>query len=260
MAFEKELEVARRAASQSAQLALRKQAAGYTVDIKPDNSPVTSADRECELRIAQIVTDAFPEDGLLGEEGALRESRNGRRWIIDPIDGTRDFIRGNPLWAVLIGFESDGEVCAGVAHLPLLGKMFTAGRGAGAYRNDIPIRVSSIDKASEAVFSLNGLNLVGNQSFAPRVLNWMSQFWAVRNLGGAPDAMMVASGEVDVWMEPAAAAWDLAPLKVIVEEAGGRFFNFDGRSSIYGGNCVACVPALEGVVKEFLGSVPGKSI
>src|SRR6202047_1449221 len=115
-----ELEVAVQAARQAAELAQRYQP-GIVAEQKPDNSPVTEADRECERLISRMLKDAFPNDGLLGEEGAHAESRSGRRWIVDPIDGTRDYVRGNPLWAVLIALEENGEVQAGVAHLPVFG-------------------------------------------------------------------------------------------------------------------------------------------
>src|SRR5713226_2081557 len=121
MPFGKELEVARKAAERAAGLALRHQSAGLRAEVKPDASPVTQADRECEKLIAGMLEDAFPDDGILGEEGARKSSRSGRRWIIDPIDGTRDFVRGNPLWANLIALEEGDAVVAGVVNLPVLG-------------------------------------------------------------------------------------------------------------------------------------------
>ncbi len=112
----RELEVAMEAAKKAAELALRYQP-NIVAETKPDKSPVTQADRECERMIARILSEAFPDDGILGEEGARAESRSGRRWIIDPIDGTRDYVRGNPLWANLIALEADGDVVAGVVNL-----------------------------------------------------------------------------------------------------------------------------------------------
>src|SRR5579862_3495042 len=143
MTLEKELEVARGAAAKSAEVALRHQAKGIRAETKPDNSPVTIADKESEKLIVGAIENAFPDDGILGEEGARKESKSGRRWIIDPIDGTRDFVRGNPLWCVLIGLEKDGEVQAGVVHLPLMENTCWGSRGEGSYHNDIRLRVSS---------------------------------------------------------------------------------------------------------------------
>jgi fructose-1,6-bisphosphatase/inositol monophosphatase family enzyme len=114
------------------------------------------------------------------------------------------------------------------------------------------LRVSKIDCPENAVACIGGLKGAARSHFAPRLTTWMRQFWALRSLGGCLDAMLVASGKAEIWIEPEAKAWDLAPLKIIIEEAGGRFFNFDGNSSIYGGNAAACVPALEPAVRELV--------
>lgn len=247
----RELQVAEEASRAAAELALRSQP-DVEAESKADLSPVTDADRECERLIAGLLTAAFPEDGLLGEEGARIEPRSGRRWIVDPIDGTRDYIRGNPLWANLIALEEAGEVVAGVVNLPVLGSLYTAAKGGGAHRNGIPIHVSSKVSAADSVLCLGAINYLARTHFRDRLLDWSECFWAVRSAGGALDAMLVASGQAEIWIEPKAAAWDLAPLKIVVQEAGGRFFNFDGRSSIYAGNCVTCAPGLETNVRSFL--------
>jgi fructose-1,6-bisphosphatase/inositol monophosphatase family enzyme len=122
------LEVATEAAKKAAELALQYQP-NIVAETKPDKSPVTQADRECERMIASMLTAAFPDDGILGEEGASVESGSGRRWIVDPIDGTRDYVRGNPLWANLIALEKDGDVVVGIVHLPVLAKLYTASQG-----------------------------------------------------------------------------------------------------------------------------------
>ena len=118
VAFEREVALAAEMAEEAGALALEYQRRGLTPETKEDESPVTAADRACEKLIVERIGREFPEDGVSGEEGANQESRNGRKWIVDPIDGTRDFVRGIPLWAVLIGFEQDGEVVAGAAHCP----------------------------------------------------------------------------------------------------------------------------------------------
>src|SRR5580704_18597926 len=105
MNFGLEIEAASAAAKRAGEVALSYQAQGVNAETKPDDSPVTAADRECERVIAQMLNEKFPDDGILGEEGARKEARSGRRWIVDPIDGTRDFLRGNPLWGVLIALE-----------------------------------------------------------------------------------------------------------------------------------------------------------
>jgi len=252
MAFERELEVARRIARQAGELALAHRARGVRAEAKIDLSPVTAADRDCERLISRILEEEFPADGLVGEEGALKEARSGRRWIIDPIDGTRDYIRHTPTWSVLIALEAHEQVEVGVCYLVEQDEMYFAVRGGGAYVNDRAIRVSGVSSPAQAVLCVNSLNLAGKMPFADRLLEWMRQFWSVRSFGGCQDAMLLASGRADAWFEPVASAWDLAPLKVIIEEAGGVFFNFDGASSIHGGNGVACVPGLEAELRRFV--------
>jgi histidinol-phosphatase len=253
-AWTKEVEIAMEAARQAGALAIRMQAE-VVAETKPDNSPVTQADRECELLIARILAETFPGDGVLGEEGARAESTNGRKWIVDPIDGTRDYVRGNPLWANLIALEADGEIVAGVVNLPLLGRLYSAGRGGGALCNGAPIHASAKTRIEESVLCFNRFDKF--ESFrsaesARRALDWMGRFWNVRGLGGAPDAMMVAAGQAELWIEPSASPWDFAPLKIILEEAGARYLNFDGGSSIYAGNCIACAPGLEDEARRML--------
>jgi len=253
MGFDRELDVARNVAAQAGRLAFEHQARGFEVKGKPDLSPVTSADRASEQLICSLLEDAFPEDGILGEEGAAKESHSGRRWIIDPIDGTRDFVRGIPTWGVLIGLEADGDVVVGACNLPALSELYSAARRAGAYRNGAPIRISSIRASDQAVFCLDAFSNIHRHPFGSRLIPWMARFWAVRSFGGCLDAMCVAAGRAEVWIEGEAKPWDFAALKVIAEEAGARFFNFDGGTSIYAGNCVITVPSLEPEIRTFLG-------
>jgi len=252
MTWERELEVARRVARGAGEIALEYAARGVEAEDKPDHSPVTAADRASEAYIASELAAAFPEDGLLGEEGGRAAARSGRRWIVDPIDGTRDFLRGLPTWGILIALEAEGEVTVGVCRFPPQGQTYHAVRGGGAFVDDRPIRVSAIREKSRAALCLTGFNAVLGRPFAPRLLDFMAGFWSVRSLGGCQDAMLVASGRADCWIEIGASAWDLAPLKVIAEEAGARFFNFDGGNSIHGGNAVICVPPLEAELRAFV--------
>jgi len=248
----KELETGRIIAQQAGEIALRYFRTGLEFEAKADDSPVTRADRECERFIAGELERAFPGDGLLGEEGAEKASSSGRRWIIDPIDGTRDFVRGNPAWSVLIGLEADGEVAAGFAAMPALGELYSAVRGGGAFVNGHAIRASSIDRVSQAVACFDSLTSAMRQPYAPGLLAWMGQFWAVRSMGGCMDALMVARGQAEIWIETAGKPWDFAPLKIIAEEAGARFFDQEGKATIYGGNCVICAPGLEEAVWRLL--------
>lgn len=252
MTFEREMEFAKLLAQEAGALALDYQRRGVTAEAKADESPVTAADRACEKLIIDQITREFPEDGLLGEESGRRPGRNSRQWIIDPIDGTRDFVRGIPLWAVLIGLEHHGEIVAGVAHSPRQGLLLWAAKGTGAWANGSRIKVSDKSEPKDAVLAFNGFNKAGVTALGPHLLNWVRQFWAVRSLGGATDAMLVAQGSADVWLEPNAEAWDLAPFKILIEEAGGRFASFAGEKTIYGRNAYACTPGLEDTVRDLL--------
>jgi histidinol phosphatase-like enzyme (inositol monophosphatase family) len=254
MPFEREVEFAKLLAQEAGALALDYQRRGVTAESKADESPVTAADRACEKLIIDQIMREFPGDGVLGEEGGRRDSQNTRRWIIDPIDGTRDYVRGIPLWAVLIGIEQDGQVMAGVAHCPRQGLLLWASKGGGAWANGSRIHVSDKSEPKDAVLAFNGFNKAGVARIQAQLLPWVRQFWAVRSLGGAVDAMLVAQGLADVWIEPSAEPWDLAAFKILIEEAGGCFASFTGESTIYGRNAYACTPGLEAVVKELLGA------
>lgn len=253
MPFEKELEAARRIAEQAGRLALENHARGFESETKADDSPVTSADRANERLITKLLEEAFPDDGLLGEEGATREARSGRRWIIDPIDGTRSFMRGIPTWGVLLALEAEGNVVAGACNLAALGELYSAAAGLGAFCNGKRIHCSPARTPDQALLCLTGLDHVAKCSWGARLIPWLTQFWSVRSMGGCMDAMCVASGRAEVWISLQAKAWDLAALKIIAEEAGASFFNLDGKSSIYGGNCVITIPALENEIRRFLG-------
>ncbi len=259
MRYEREVEFARRAAALAGDNALRIRASGIVADQKPDLSPVTNADRDNERLIRELIESEFPEDGILGEEGARKASASGRRWIIDPIDGTRDFVRGNRFWCILIALMEDDESVVGVAHFPKLDETYWAARGQGSYRNGERLHVSAVDQLESAVLSPNGLHAVAAEPYAPRLVDFMSRFWAVRSVGGGLDAGLLASGLVDVWFERKAEPWDLAPLQVIIEEAGGVYFAMDGSRRCDAGNAVACTPGLEREVREFFLAGEAKS-
>jgi fructose-1,6-bisphosphatase/inositol monophosphatase family enzyme len=256
MAWEREIEVCRGVARRAGELALRHAAQGVLGEDKSDDSPVTVADRECERLIVSELRAAFPGDGFVGEEGARDDGTSGRRWIVDPIDGTRDFLRGLPTWSNLIGLEVEGEVVLGTCNLAAQGEIYWAVRGQGAFVNERPVRVSTIDRRDRAIACLTAFNDIAASPFADRILDHLAGYWAVRSMGGCQDAILVVSGRAEAWFEIAAKAWDLAPLKILAEEAGARFFNFDGGGSIYGGNAVICAPFLEEELRAFVGARP----
>jgi fructose-1,6-bisphosphatase/inositol monophosphatase family enzyme len=253
VAWDREIEVCRDVARRAGELALLHAAKGVRREDKADDSPVTVADRECERLIVSELRAAFPGDGFLGEEGADHGGTTGRLWIVDPIDGTRDFVRGLPTWSNLIGLEVDGEVVLGTCNLAAQGELYWAVRGQGAFVNGRRVSVSAIDRRDRAIACLTAFDNVAASPFADRILDHLAGYWAVRSMGGCQDAVLVISGRAEVWFEISAQPWDLAPLKVLAEEAGARFFNFDGGSSIHGGNAVICAPFLEEELRRFVG-------
>jgi histidinol phosphatase-like enzyme (inositol monophosphatase family) len=253
MNYERELEFARRIATIAGENARAIRVRGVRAETKPDASPVTIADKENERIVREAIEREFPGDGILGEEGSSRAGSSGRRWIIDPIDGTRDFVRGNRFWCVLLAVEEADESLAGVAHFPLLNETYWATRGGGAYCNDERLHCSSIASIGESVFSPNGLHLPAARPYLSRVSDLIQRTWAVRSYGGALDACLIAAGKAEIWFEPKVEVWDLAPLKLILEETGALFFAMDGSRRIDRGTAVACVPGVATEVRQALG-------
>jgi histidinol-phosphatase len=256
MTFEKELAFARRIAVAAGEQAIRIRRQGISPEAKADASPVTIADKENERLIREAIEAEFPTDGILGEEGSSKAGGSGRRWIIDPIDGTRDFVRGNRFWCVLLALESEGEPAVGVAHFPLLQETYWATRGGGSHRNGQRLHASSVTSISECAFNPNGLHLAQARPYLARVTDLCQRAWSVRSYGGALDACMVAAGQADIWFEPKVAPWDLAPLKLILEESGAAFFALDGSRSIERGNAIGCTPGLVAQVRSVFGVPP----
>jgi len=147
-----------------------------------------------------------------------------------------------------------GEVVLGVCNLPAQGELYWAVRGQGAFVGDRRIRVSTIDRRDRAVFCLTAFSNLKGHPLAETIVDYMSRYWAVRSMGGCQDAALVCSGRAEAWVELAAKAWDLAPFKVLAEEAGARFFNFDGGSSIHSGSAVICSPFLEDELRALVRS------
>jgi histidinol phosphatase-like enzyme (inositol monophosphatase family) len=257
MAYEEELKLAIELARLAGETALRYQTDGFGVEDKADASPVTEADKACERLLAEAIGRRFPEDGILGEEGASKAGSSGRRWIVDPIDGTRDFVRGNRLWANLIALEAEGEVKVGACGFPALGELYWAARGHGAWREfegtRTRLRVSGVKEIERAVLCGNIVAKLEGFPDRERFLAFAARFWSARCLGGAWDVMQLAAGRMDVWLEPSAKPWDFAPLQVIAEESGAKYFNFGGGRSIHEESAVICAPGLEGAVREALG-------
>ena len=226
------------AARAAGEIAMRYYRSGFDVTLKSDCSPVTQADREAEAAIVEILARACPDYGVLGEEFGSRGNQE-IRWIIDPIDGTRNFVRRIPFWATLIALEERGDVVAGVMHVPTSGDLYTARRGAGARLNGEPISVSKTDAVGEAFFIHAGLNLVREQGWWDGVTRLVDATERQRGFGDFLGYAFVAEGKAEIYAELDLKPWDLAAPKIIVEEAGGRFSDFAGNPTIYSGTALA---------------------
>src|SRR5215471_2147526 len=188
MHYQRELEFARRIAVAAGANARAIRGQGVTAETKPDHSPVTIADRDNERLIREAIEREFPDDGILGEEGSSKSGTSGRRWIVDPIDGTRDFVRGNRFWCVLVALEANDESLVGVAHFPMLEETYWAATGEGSYLHDQRLRASSRTTLGECSFHPNGLHLAEARPHLAKVIELMQRSWSVRTYGGALDA------------------------------------------------------------------------
>jgi histidinol-phosphatase len=253
MKYREELEFALRIAKAAGDNAASVSAQAIPVETKADQSPVTAIDKDNERLICEAIAREFPEDGILGEEGASKSGKSGRRWIIDPIDNTRDFIRGGPFWCVLIALEEANESIVGVAHFPKLNMSYNATRGGGSYMNGNRLRTSAIASIGNSVFCPNGLHHPAVRPHLECLVNLMQCCWSVRIYGGALDACLLAAGQADLWFESKVAPWDLAALRLIVEEANGVYFAVDGSRSIYQGTAIGCAPGIAAEVRQAFG-------
>ncbi len=209
------------------------------VETKADTTPVTVADREAEAHIRQAIESRFPHDGIVGEEFGETRAQAKRRWIIDPIDGTFSFIRGVPLYGVLIGMEQEDEPMVGVIHLPALNETLAAAKGEGCHWRDQRARVSNAPRLSEALSLTTEMNLAGAPALSSALDRLTGASGPARTWGDCYGYSLVATGRADVMIDPQMRVWDCAALLPIIEEAGGRFTDWQGRRTIRGGSALA---------------------
>ncbi len=222
-------ELAVAAATRAAHAAHRYFEQGHLlVDRKADASPVTIADREAEQLIRRIVSEAFPDDGFLGEEHGDQPGTSGYRWIIDPIDGTQSFIRGIPLWATLVGIEYRDAIIAGVAVVPALQRTYRALRGEGAFVNDRPLQVSAVGSLEEAFVCYSSLQWFLNAGREQAFIELVRRTHRQRGYGDFYGFVLVAEGAAEAMVDSGLSPWDVAALIPIVEEAGGKWTNWHG--------------------------------
>ena len=242
------------AAQKAGRLALRYFDGGVPVEWKPDHSPVTAADREAEQLLRAALLGAFPGDGFLGEESGDTPGSSGYRWIIDPIDGTRNFVRGIPLWGTLVGLEYKGEPVAGVAEVPALGHTYRALRGDGAYRNERRLAVSAVGTLAETTMFYTSLSWFLKSGRAADFLEVAKRVQTQRGYGDFYGHVLVAQGSGEFIVEHGVKPWDMAALRPIVEEAGGRFTDWDGSPTIYRPDVLASNGTLHAEVLRLLRS------
>ena len=223
-----DLELALWLADTADAISLRAFRTGLPIEQKPDLTPVTEADRSVEAELRRLLGESRPADAILGEELGTTGSAS-RRWIIDPIDGTKNFVRGIPVWATLLAVEEGGEVRVGVVSAPALGRRWWAERGEGAFADGERIHVSLVARIEDAVLSL------AHDREVPEIAR---RAWHARGFGDFWAHMLVAEGAVDAAVDPVVNEWDLAAVKVIVEEAGGRFSDFAGERRIDSGSAL----------------------
>jgi histidinol-phosphatase len=208
------------------------------VETKPDLTPVTEADRAVEMVLRKRIGEERPGHGVVGEEFGA-DQPGGRRWILDPIDGTKNYLRGVPVWATLIALEREGRVEVGVASAPALQRRWWAARGEGAFVNGRRIRVSRVAELSDAVLSYASLGSWEEHGLGEQFLELARGCWRTRAFGDFWSHMLVAEGAADLAVEPEVQLWDLAAPQVIVEEAGGRFTDLGGTPTPAGGSSVS---------------------
>ena len=232
------LEVAIAAAKAAGAVAMGYFRTGLTVEYKGDRSPVTRADRECEQCIIDVLRAAFPEYGVVGEEFGERSGAHAR-WIIDPIDGTKNFIRGIPYFATLIGLEEDGDITVGVIYAPAVDDLLYAQKGQGAFDGNGRLHVSPIPSLRQGLLVFGGIDIfraAGRWDAFERLVRASGR---QRGFGDYFGHTFVARGQAEAMIEIDLKPWDMAALKIVVEEAGGRFTDFTGVPTIYGGSALA---------------------
>ncbi|HET6575820.1 MAG TPA: inositol monophosphatase family protein [Fimbriiglobus sp.] len=232
-------ELAIDAARQAGDLAHTYFEGAFEVEWKADQSPVTVADRRAEELVRALVARHFPADGFLGEEFGDQPGASGYRWVIDPVDGTKSFVRGIPLWGTLVGLEYRGETIAGVCYAPGLHLLWRALRGDGAYRGDRRIRVSDVAELSRSLLCYSSVSWFRAGGREAAFLELAARTERQRGYGDWYGFVLVAQGSAEVMVDAGLHRWDAAAPMALVEEAGGRFTDWTGRSTVEAADVLA---------------------
>jgi histidinol phosphatase-like enzyme (inositol monophosphatase family) len=206
---------------------------------KSDGSFVTVADREAESYLRRQIAERFPDDGILGEEEGELAGRSGRRWIVDPIDGTFAFVHGVPFYGVLIALEIENEMKVGVVNIPALGEIISAAKGCGCLLNGEATRVSATARLDEALLLCTDFQAADKHGLKARMEQLQRRARVNRTWGDCYGYVLVATGRADVMLDPIMNLWDCAPLLPIMEAAGGTFTDWRGVRTVDGGNAIA---------------------
>jgi histidinol-phosphatase len=235
-------------------------AEGLTVDTKPDMTPVSEADTEVERAVRTHLASVRPGDSVVGEEyGDTGQSETGRRWIIDPIDGTKGYVRGMPVWATLLALDDGDQFLVGVASAPALGRRWWAGRGMGAFVADglsaepRRIHVSGVHELADAQLTFGDFDeweAIGRQE---ALVELARRCWRTRGMGDFWSYMLVAEGAAEIAADPVVSVWDMAASQVILEEAGGRQTDLSGVARPDGGSGLGTNGLLHDAVLAILG-------
>ncbi|MBC7173272.1 MAG: histidinol phosphate phosphatase [Polyangiaceae bacterium] len=220
-------------------LKLYSRGAAARVQAKPDRSPVTEADRAVEERIRAYLAKHFPMAAFLGEETGSANGSSGLRFIVDPIDGTRAFIRGLSTWSILVGLEAEGEPVVGIAYMPAAEELYVGVRGGGADCNGRPLHVSAVSSLDAALVCHGSLQQFTDESLGPVLTRLGEQVYTCRGLADFDGYRQVLHGRADAMVDPSIKPYDVCPAAVLVREAGGRFTSLSGEATIFGGSGLA---------------------
>jgi histidinol phosphatase-like enzyme (inositol monophosphatase family) len=218
--------------------------AGVAVERKGDKSPVTMADRQAEQKLRSLIETYWPDHGIIGEEFGKGEGRAHYTWIIDPIDGTKSFVAGVPLYGCLLALTDGMTPVVGVAHFPALDETVYAARGEGCYWNGRRARVSTVDRLEDATFMTSEVRPPEDGHKATAWLRLLDSTYIQRTWGDSYGYLLVATGRADIMADPVMQVWDCGPFGVILPEAGGTFTDWQGNPTIYGGEAIATNGAL----------------
>jgi len=221
-----------------------------TVESKGDGSPVTVADREAERAARAWLAERFPADGILGEEFGATAGTSGRRWLLDPIDGTKSFVRGVPLWGTLVAVVEGERVLAGAACFPAVDELLAAAPGEGCWWNGRRTRVSTVEALTAATALVTDDRTFATPALTAGWRRLAAQVGVARGWGDCFGYLLVATGRGEVMVDPIMNPWDAACFQPIIEEAGGVFTDLTGRRTAFGGSVIATNAALAGAARE----------